>query len=142
MKKVLVVDDDPAVARLIGAALEQTDVAHTLDYCSDGGQGRIKAVAGGYDLITLDLAMPLMGGMEALEELKRNPKSARIPVVVVTALQGRDLHEQARALGATAVVTKPFELWELVDIFRLVFAGDKLRPRDATDSDLGPLAGT
>jgi DNA-binding response OmpR family regulator len=140
MKKVLVVDDDPVVARLVAAALKEADVEHSLDYCSDGGQGRIKAAGGQYDLITLDLAMPLVGGIEALDELKRNPRSARTPVIVVTALQDLALHERVRAMGAATVIQKPFELWQLVDAVRLVFAGNKIRPGPGAGPDLGPLS--
>jgi DNA-binding response OmpR family regulator len=128
VRKVLVIDDDPFVARLVGSALERRNVEHSLDYCSDGAQGRLKASAGGYDLIVLDLAMPFMDGVTALEEMRRNPKSAGVPVVVVTALTDPALHEQARQLGAAAVITKPFEHWELADAVRLVLAGDDLRP--------------
>jgi CheY-like chemotaxis protein len=125
VKRVLVVDDDPAVARLVSAALARAEVEHQVDYCSDGGQARTKAAQEQYDLIALDLAMPFMNGVEALEEMKRNPKSAQTPVVVITALQDPALHSQVKQLGAVATVTKPFKVWDLVSIFRLVFAGDQ-----------------
>jgi len=141
VKKVLVVDDDPRVARLVAAALYSADVKHSLEYCSDGGQGRAKAAQGQYDLITLDLAMPFMDGVEALEEMKRNPRSADIPVVVITALQEPEVHKRAQELGAVAVITKPFELWELVNVFRLTLAGDQAKPppgsRPSTDEPGG-----
>lgn len=86
MKRILVIDDEPVVAQLIGLALQKANLEHTLDYCSDGGQGRVKAAEGIYDLIALDLAMPLMDGIAALEEIKRNPRSASIPVVVITGM--------------------------------------------------------
>ncbi len=132
MKRILVIDDEASVARLVAAALRTANVEHRLDYCSDGGQGRAMAARGEHDLITLDLAMPLMDGLEALEEIKRNPKSSHIPVIVVTALHDTELHEGARALGATEVVTKPFEPWELATTFRLILAGKEIkRPADA-----------
>jgi CheY-like chemotaxis protein len=136
VKRVLVVDDDPSVARLVAAALARAEVEHQIDYCSDGGQARAKAAQGQYDLIALDLAMPFMGGVEALEEMKRNPKSAQIPVVVITGLQDPALHAQVKQLGAVATVTKPFKVWDLVSVFRLVFAGDQ--SKSATDAGGGP----
>jgi len=128
VKRVLVVDDDPSVSRLVSAALASIHVEHEIDYCSDGGQGRLKAAQGQYDLIALDLHMPFMGGVEALEEMKRNPKSARIPVVVITAQQDPAVHAQVRQLGALATVTKPFQVLDLVTIFRLAFAGNQAKP--------------
>jgi DNA-binding response OmpR family regulator len=139
MKRVLVVDDDPAIARLVGAALKEADVEHSLDYCSDGGQGRLKAAGGEYDLVTLDLAMPFVGGVEALGEMKRHPRASRIPVIVITALQDPGLHDRVKAMGAAAVIQKPFELWQLIDAVRLIFAGNKLTPEPILDADLGPL---
>jgi len=128
MKRILVIDDEPFVARLIAAALKVADIQHSLDYCSDGGQGRAKAAGGQYDLITLDLAMPLMDGVEALGEMKRNPRSARIPVVVVTAQHDPALHQRAMELGAAALITKPFQLEQLGDILRRVLAGEEVEP--------------
>lgn len=128
MKNVLVIDDEASVARLVEGALKAANIEYHLDYCSDGGQGRALAARGQHDLITLDLAMPFMDGLEALEEIKRNPKSSHIPVIVLTALHDTSMHDGARALGATDVVTKPFDLWELVTIFRLVLARGEVEP--------------
>lgn len=137
MKRVLVIDDDPSVARLVRAALKAADVEHTLEFCTDGGQGRAKAAQGKYDLITLDLAMPLMDGVQALEEMKKDPKSARVPVVVVTAKTDPALHARVEKLGAAAVVTKPFRRWELVSLFRLLLAGGQIEPTGGAESEAG-----
>lgn len=123
MKRILVIDDEPLVARLLTEVLKLANLECKLDYCSDGGQGRAKAAQGQYDLISLDLAMPLMDGIEALAEIKRNPKSAHIPVVVVTARRDPAIHQRATELGAAAVISKPFNVWELGNTFRLILAG-------------------
>jgi DNA-binding response OmpR family regulator len=141
VRKVLVVDDDPTVARLAAIALRQADLQCTVDYCSDGAQGRIKAAGGQYDLVVLDLAMPFMGGEEALAEMKRNPKSARTPVVVVTALEDPELHQRVAALGAVTVIPKPFHLWQLVDVVSVLFAG-KMPPAPDAGREPGPMSGT
>ena len=117
------IDDEPLVARLLTEVLKLANLECKLDYCSDGGQGRAKAAQGQYDLISLDLAMPLMDGIEALAEIKRNPKSAHIPVVVVTARRDPAIHQRATELGAAAVISKPFNVWELGNTFRLILAG-------------------
>jgi DNA-binding response OmpR family regulator len=138
VKKVLVIDDEASIARLVASALTAAEVEHQLDYCSDGAQGRIMAARGEHDLITLDLAMPFMDGLEALEQIKRNPKSSGIPVVLLTALQEADLHKRARELGAAAVVTKPCEVWELVSVFRLIVAGGQIKLPPDADAGPGP----
>jgi len=128
MKKILVIDDEPPVARLIAEALNAAEVEHTLDYFSDGGQGRVKAAQGDYDLIALDLAMPFMDGIEALTEMKQNPKTANIPVIVVTGVTDPQLHQKAMALGAAALIVKPFRTRELADTFEQVLSGEQVGP--------------
>ncbi len=140
MKRILVIDDDPPIARMIGAALAAAQVEHSLDYCSDGAQGRMKAAEGGYDLITLDLHMPLMGGIEALREMKRNERSAQIPVVVVSGQQDPAFHKRAMELGAAAVVTKPFRPTDLGSLLRKVLSGEPVEPppiAETSDQDPG-----
>jgi CheY-like chemotaxis protein len=141
MKRVLVVDDEPPIGRLISAALDAAGVEHTMDYCSDGGQGRVKAAQGQYDLITLDLHMPLMGGIEALREIKQNPKSAHIPVVVVTGQKDPAFHKRAWELGADALITKPFKVEGLGSILSQLLAGEEVESRagGGEDADLRPL---
>jgi CheY-like chemotaxis protein len=126
MKRILVIDDDPPVARIVKAALDSVKVEHALDYCSDGGQGRAKAAQGGYDLICLDLSMPFMDGFEALGEMKRNPKSAQIPVVVITGEQEPEIHHRVMELGAAAVFTKPFEPVHLGHLLQHILAGGQV----------------
>jgi CheY-like chemotaxis protein len=128
MKRILVIDDDPPVALIIKAALDIVKVEHALDYCSDGGQGRLKAAQGGYDLICLDLSMPFMDGFEALGEIKRNPKSAQIPVVVITGAQEPEIRRRVMELGAAAVFTKPFDPVRLGYLLQPILAGGQVQP--------------
>lgn len=122
MKRVLVVDDEPPIARLISTALDALEIEHTLDYCSDGAQGRTKAARGEHDLIVLDLGMPLMDGVEALSEVKANPKSRDIPVVVLTGMSDPALHARVAELGATAIIMKPCDLDQLGAVLRTALA--------------------
>ncbi len=123
MARVLVIDDDPLIPRLVGAALKENQLDHSIEYCSDGGQGRLKAAGGGYDLIVLDLNMPFMDGVAALEDMKLNPKSAATPVIVLTALTDSAVLSKVKTLGAVAVIHKPFQHWDLANAVRLVLAG-------------------
>jgi CheY-like chemotaxis protein len=132
MKRILVIDDDPPVARMIEVALGMARVEHVLDYCSDGGQGRAKAAQGGCDLICLDLSMPFMDGFEALGEMKRNPKSAQIPVVVITGAHEPEVHQRVMELGAAAIVTKPFEPMQLAGVLQQVLVGEEPEPPRGT----------
>jgi CheY-like chemotaxis protein len=140
MKKILVIDDEAPIARLIATVLKSAGIEHTMDYCSDGAQGKIKAAQGEYDLITLDINMPLMDGVEALEEMKGNPKSAAIPVVVITADDDPDLHARLLGAGAAAVVTKPAPAEDLGKLLTQILSDADIRPLSGTDDPgLRPL---
>lgn len=78
------------------------------------------------DVITLDVAMPNLNGFDAAEQLRSDPETAEIPIVMVTArAQGTDLSRGAE-IGVAAYVTKPFEPDNLVDVVRSVAAGRSL----------------
>jgi DNA-binding response OmpR family regulator len=126
VKKILIIDDEPPIARLIGIALKSAGVDHTVDYQRDGALGKIKAAQGDYDLITLDINMPLMDGVEALQEMKANRTSADTPVVVVTAEDDAALHSRLMDAGAAAVATKPISVEDLGQLLAKVLAGEPL----------------
>ncbi len=113
VKRVLVVDDEPAIAHLVRASLKAAGLPCAVDYCSNGAQARLKATQGGYDLITLDRNMPLVGGIDALKAIRRDPRSAAATVVIITAQKDRAFEHHALELGAAAVVAKPFRLQQL-----------------------------
>ena len=109
--KVLVVDDQEANVLLLERMLRGAgylSVASTLDpraVCELHRKNR-------YDLILLDLQMPVMDGFEVMEGLKEIEKDGYLPVLVVTAQPDHKLH--ALRAGAKDFVTKPFDLAEVV----------------------------
>jgi two-component system copper resistance phosphate regulon response regulator CusR len=138
MKRILIIDDDPPIARLIGAALKAEGVEHAVEYCRDGAPGKIKAAQDEYDLITLDLNMPLMDGFEALEEMKSHARSADTPVVIVTAEDDAATHLRLRESGAAAVVTKPLSVEDLGALLGKALSGQPIEEGagPAGDADL------
>ena len=113
MKRVLVIEDEGYVARLVTLALEMRGVPAVVDHVADGGLGKIKAASGSYDLITLDIAMPLMDGVEALSAIKADPRSKDTPVVIITGVQDVGLEGKVRAMGAAEFIMKPFGVEDL-----------------------------
>jgi CheY-like chemotaxis protein len=112
--RVLVVDDDAAVRELITVNLELAgfEVASAED-----GVAALAAVdAFGPDLVTLDVMMPRLGGFETLERLRADPRTASIPVVMVTSRTRAADRARAEELEVAAYVTKPFEPGELVEV--------------------------
>src|SRR5438270_13992296 len=107
--KVLVVEDEPAIADFIERGLRAEGYA--VEVASDGAAGEARALADGFDLVVLDLMLPGRSGLEILEAIRES--DARLPVILLTA---RDTVEDKVAgldSGATDYVTKPFSFDEL-----------------------------
>ena len=107
---ILVVEDDQNVAHLVQRQLEKAgykvSVAHT------GRAARTMALRHLPSLITLDIGLPDMDGFEVLEALKKDPRTEKIPVVVLSITQGED---RAFRLGATDYIAKPFSEEKLME---------------------------
>jgi CheY-like chemotaxis protein len=112
--RVLVVDDSAPVRDLVVVNLELE--GFQVRTAVDGLEGFETALEWRPDLITLDVVMPRLDGFGALERLRGDPRTADIPVVIVTGrAQGAD-RDRGQALGADAYLSKPFEPAELVGV--------------------------
>ncbi|MFN8652455.1 MAG: response regulator [Gemmatimonadales bacterium] len=114
--RILVVDDDPDMTRLVSAALGAAGLECLAAY--DALQGMVVAQREHPAVILLDLHMPAGGGLKLLEKLRASVKTATTPVLMITADHASDLPEKAAALGATGFLYKPLDLTQLVDQIR------------------------
>lgn len=108
--KILIVDDQPANVALLESLLSDagyTDVSSTMDPVEVGALYRKNL----YDLILLDLQMPVMDGFQVMECLKVNIEDDYLPVIVLTAQPGHKL--QALQSGAKDFISKPFDVVEV-----------------------------
>ena len=107
---VLVVDDTEAsVDILVGALGESYDVSVAM-----GGREAIEAVAEeAPDLILLDIMMPEMDGYEVCRRLKGDERTAKIPIIFLTALTEIENKTKGFQMGAVDYITKPFEIAEV-----------------------------
>jgi CheY-like chemotaxis protein len=106
--RVLHIDDEPDIREIIEISLG-LDRAFTIRSCESGAEGLVAAAEWGPDVIILDVMMPVMDGPATLAKLRENPKTAGIPVIIMTArAQVREL-DRFRALGAVGVIAKPFD---------------------------------
>lgn len=107
--RILVAEDDPAVARLYAAYAESR--GHGVLFARDGAEMLALAAAERPDIILLDVSMPELDGRDALQQLKASPSTARIPVLVVSAFGGdQQLRDLLLELGAWDVMEKPVDL--------------------------------
>jgi CheY-like chemotaxis protein len=107
--RILVAEDEPAVARLYAAYAESR--GHHVLVARDGAEALVLAGAEHPDLVLLDIALPKVDGRDVLRQLKANPHTAAIPVLVVTAYGGdQNLRDLLLELGALDVLEKPVDL--------------------------------
>ncbi|MFH1347755.1 MAG: response regulator [Candidatus Margulisiibacteriota bacterium] len=113
-KKILIIEDYPATVELMNTLLSPN--GFEIIVACDGKIGIEKAVSEKPDLILLDVMMPEMGGIEVLKKLMSNPKTAKIPVVIVSVRVGAEDIRAGKDAGAVEYIGKPFEPAELLEI--------------------------
>lgn len=104
--RILVVDDEPHIRRLVSFALQKR--GYQVLEAQDGMEGISIAVAESPDLILMDVMMPLMTGFEAVERLKSDPATASIPVIMLSAKSQEYEQNEGLKRGAVKYVCKPF----------------------------------
>jgi len=117
MARILVVDDNASVLQTLDYCLGKD--GHTVLTASDGATGLELAVREDMDLVILDVEMPKMRGIAVCRVLKADPRTARIPVLIITAALSPEIKREATAAGALAVIPKPFD----VDALQALIAG-------------------
>jgi len=113
--RVLVVEDQNDLREVVAETLREESFA--VDESADGEEGLYKALNWDYDLILLDVMMPILNGWEVLEKLR---KEKQTPVLMLTALD--QVQDKVKGLnhGADDYLAKPFDLAELVARVRAV----------------------
>ena len=123
--RVLIVEDEPRLAENIARSLRES-AGYAVDIVHDGQEGLFMANSNEYDVILLDLMLPLMDGVQVLKRIRKAGRHT--PVLVVTA---RDDKESVVALlnaGADDYVTKPFDLGELLARTKVLIRRGKGQP--------------
>ncbi len=106
---VLLVEDDPRIARVVERAL--TDVGHHVEVAHDGLEGLTSAERGTHDLVVLDVMLPEMDGIELARELRR--QRLKTPILMLTARDAVPDRVRGLDAGADDYLTKPFSFAEL-----------------------------
>lgn len=112
-RKVLVVDDEPAIARALQRVLRKHGLV--AEVAADGFQAGTKLMKERPVLVTLDLSMPGLSGYDVLSFVRETPEIASTKILVISALGGEAL-QKAIDLGADAILNKPFDNQELVEV--------------------------
>lgn len=121
---VLVIDDDPVILDLlrVNFEIEGFDVITA----TNGEEGLERALAVGPDVVISDIMMPKRDGLQLLGDLKGDPKTENLPVILLSAKAQKSEVQEGLDLGADDYITKPFDPIKLIDRLNAVVA--KTRP--------------
>lgn len=112
MKKILVVDDSQTVRQLVVEALASSPVE--VVQAEDGVDGIEKlSLHPDVAMVITDVNMPRMSGIEMLSQIKREPRHAALPFLVLTTESAPELIREAKRAGARAWLVKPFKAQQL-----------------------------
>jgi len=111
MVRVLVVEDEEDIRHLLADELE--DMGHEVRKADNGAVALQRVAEEAPDVVFVDIVMPVMDGLLFVSELRAEPSTASIPVVLVTAVNLTDVIMRARNLGVQHLLAKPWELESL-----------------------------
>jgi DNA-binding response OmpR family regulator len=127
--RVLVVEDERDLLAVVAQSLREDGYA--VDTAEDGREGFLKAKAGLYDAVVLDLMLPKMDGWTVLKELRK--AGVPVPVLVLTARDALSDRVKGLDSGADDYLSKPFELAELLARLRALIRRSAGKPSSVVD---------
>ncbi len=118
-KKILAVDDERHIVRLVQVNLERA--GYEVVTAFDGKDALEKVKSENPDLVVLDVMMPYMDGFEVLQNLRKDPSTRELPVIMLTAkAQDADVFRGWQS-GVDCYLTKPFNPMELIVFVKRIF---------------------
>lgn len=133
MKKILIVEDDPAISKGLVDFLENESF-HTTSF-SDGEKGYYAAKEGNYDLVLLDVMLPGKNGMDICRDLRKEKIST--PIIMLTSKQEEIDKVLGLELGADDYITKPFSIRELLARIKAVLRRETKIEEDIEEYTFG-----
>lgn len=122
MAKILIVEDDPLMMRMYQKIF--TFEKHEVELAENGEVGLAKVKTFNPTIILLDIMMPKMNGLQVLDQLKSDPTTKTIPVIMLTNLAGQQDAETALAKGAVKYIVKSeHDPKEVADMVGEIIAG-------------------
>ena len=122
-KRIMVVDESRMIGMQMRNLLEDTDY-EVAAYCRDGEEAIDQYGQVQPDLVTMDIIMPGMDGLETAQAILEEHPEAKI--IMVSSLAYDDTFEEAKAIGAKGFIDKPFEKEQLLEAFGKVLNGESM----------------
>ena len=128
-KKILIVEDDNFVAEVYLAKL--SEMGYETALAQNGEEGLAELKKGKVDLILLDILMPIMNGIEMLEEVKKNEEWKNIPVILLTNIGEKESIQKVREMGVKNYLIKShFTPAEVIEKVESVFLENKTNAQE------------
>jgi CheY-like chemotaxis protein len=113
-RRILIIDDEDDIREVAAMSLETVAGWHVFT-ANSGTQGLARAIELQPDAVLLDVMMPGMDGPSTFRELRKNPATSRIPVILLTAKVQSSDQRRFADLGVEAILFKPFDPLTLAD---------------------------
>ena len=120
-KKVLIVDDEEVIRKTLRVHLGK--MGYELQEAMDGVEAMDKLRNGSFDLLICDILMPKKDGWEVLKEVRSDPKTKELPVILLTAKNADESMFKGYDLGANYYITKPFTKVQLLYGVKMMLGG-------------------
>lgn len=115
-KTILYVEDNEFNLKIVRQLLSRT--SYRLIEAVDGVQGVVRAQSELPDLILMDIQLPKLSGLDATRQIRADPNTAGIPIIVITSFALSGDSEKAKEAGASAYLAKPYSPRELLEMIR------------------------
>lgn len=122
MKRILIVDDEPNVIRVLKLMLERA--GHVVSTAADGKAGLASVLANPPDVLVTDIQMPHMTGRELVRAIQQHMPERRFPIFVMTSMTAREEREWVRAIPHLEFLEKPVSPRQLVGRLAQCLTGD------------------
>jgi DNA-binding response OmpR family regulator len=137
MKKIALIEDDGDIAFSIRLNLERE--GYTVTHFERGQDGLSAVQHGAADFVILDLNLPDLDGLTICRELRRDPRTESLPIVMLTARGGEHDRVTGLELGADDYLSKPFSIRELLARVAAVWRRTRTTSEDSSVYDDGEL---
>jgi len=117
-KRILMVDDSASVRQMMSFTLQ--NAGYEVIEARDGQEALEIYPTSGANMLITDLNMPKMDGYGLIEEVRRHPGSRFLPIIMLTTESEQGKRDQAKALGASGWITKPFRPDQLLKVVGMV----------------------
>ncbi len=112
LPRILIAEDEPDNQTIL-SMIARTILGAEVDLASNGMEVMKAVQEHAYDLLVLDLMMPVMDGFDVARRLRQHPRTSTLPIVAISALARPGDREAALAAGCDEFIRKPFEIDEL-----------------------------